>query len=121
MHESRTDQFSHDMFAIRYDFEYRIYATRDEFVMRVARAPLPVRVIFTDAGVLPHNMGGWQFNIMVERGMAPMDAIISHSPLSQQVFSISITKAKTVIKLYSIWRLYIVADLFIPQLRVLAN
>ncbi len=31
----------------------------------------------TDAGVLPHNMGGWQFQIMVERGMTPMDAIKS--------------------------------------------
>ena len=29
----------------------------------------------TDAAVLPHDMGGWQFAIMVERGMAPMDAI----------------------------------------------
>jgi len=31
----------------------------------------------TDAAVLPHDMGGWQFGIMVERGMAPMDAIKS--------------------------------------------
>lgn len=31
----------------------------------------------TDAGVLPHDMGAWQFNIMVERGMKPMDAIKS--------------------------------------------
>ena len=31
----------------------------------------------TDAGVLPHHMGGWQFDIMVERGMQPMDAIRS--------------------------------------------
>jgi len=31
----------------------------------------------TDAGVLPHDMGGWQFGIMVERGMAPMDAMRS--------------------------------------------
>jgi imidazolonepropionase-like amidohydrolase len=31
----------------------------------------------TDAGVLPHDMGGWQFAIMVERGMTPMDAIKS--------------------------------------------
>jgi hypothetical protein len=29
----------------------------------------------TDAAVLPHDMGGWQFAIMVERGMTPMDAI----------------------------------------------
>ncbi len=31
----------------------------------------------TDGGVLPHHMGGWQFDIMVERGMTPMDAIRS--------------------------------------------
>ena len=31
----------------------------------------------TDAGVLPHDMGGWQFDIMVERGMTPMQAIKS--------------------------------------------
>jgi imidazolonepropionase-like amidohydrolase len=31
----------------------------------------------TDAGVLPHDMGGWQFAIMVERGMTPMDAMRS--------------------------------------------
>ena len=31
----------------------------------------------TDGGVLPHDMGGWQFAIMVERGMTPMDAIKS--------------------------------------------
>ncbi len=31
----------------------------------------------TDAAVHPHDMGGWQFDIMVELGMAPMDAIKS--------------------------------------------
>jgi imidazolonepropionase-like amidohydrolase len=31
----------------------------------------------TDAGVLPHDMGSWQFEIMVERGMTPMQAIKS--------------------------------------------
>ncbi len=31
----------------------------------------------TDAAVLPHDMGGWQFGIMVERGMTPMDAMRS--------------------------------------------
>ncbi len=31
----------------------------------------------TDAAVLPHDMGGWQFRIMVERGMTPMDALRS--------------------------------------------
>ncbi|NCZ63920.1 MAG: amidohydrolase family protein, partial [Cellvibrionales bacterium] len=29
------------------------------------------------AGVLPHNMGAWQFATMVARGMTPMDAIRS--------------------------------------------
>ena len=31
----------------------------------------------TDAGVLPHNMGAWQFATMVARGMTPMEAIKS--------------------------------------------
>ena len=31
----------------------------------------------TDAGVLPHHMGGWQFTTMIDRGMRPMDAIRS--------------------------------------------
>lgn len=31
----------------------------------------------TDGAVLPHDMGGWQFGIMVERGMDPMDAMRS--------------------------------------------
>ena len=31
----------------------------------------------TDAGVLPHDMGGWQFSVMVARGMTPMNAIKS--------------------------------------------
>jgi len=31
----------------------------------------------TDASIHPHDMGAWQFKIMVERGMAPMDAIKS--------------------------------------------
>ena len=37
-----------------------------------------IRIVYgTDGAVLPHHMGGWQFGIMVERGMAPMDAIKS--------------------------------------------
>jgi imidazolonepropionase-like amidohydrolase len=35
----------------------------------------------TDGGVLPHHMGAWQFDIMVERGMTPMDAIKSATSL----------------------------------------
>ena len=38
----------------------------------------------TDGGVLPHDMGGWQFGIMVERGMAPMDAIRSATSLAAE-------------------------------------
>jgi len=39
---------------------------------------LGVPIIYgTDGGVLPHDMGGWQFGIMVERGMSPIDAIKS--------------------------------------------
>jgi imidazolonepropionase-like amidohydrolase len=37
-----------------------------------------IRITYgTDGAVLPHHMGGWQFGIMVERGMTPMDAIKS--------------------------------------------
>ena len=49
----------------------------------------------TDAAVLPHDMGGWQFAIMIERGMRPMDAIRSatsvaaeHMGLSQDIGAI---------------------------------
>ena len=38
----------------------------------------------TDAGVLPHDMGGWQFDIMVERGMAPMQAIKSATSVAAE-------------------------------------
>lgn len=51
----------------------------------------------TDAGVLPHDMGGWQFDIMVERGMQPMDAIRSatswpaeHMDLSADVGAVEV-------------------------------
>ena len=36
----------------------------------------------TDAGVLPHDMGGWQFEIMVEHGMTPMQAIKSATSIA---------------------------------------
>ena len=49
----------------------------------------------TDAAVLPHDMGGWQFAIMIERGMSPMEAIRSatsvaaeHMGLSQDIGAI---------------------------------
>ena len=51
----------------------------------------------TDAGVLPHDMGGWQFEIMVERGMTPMQAIKSattvaakHMDLEDQIGAIRV-------------------------------
>ncbi|MDH4126141.1 MAG: amidohydrolase family protein, partial [Gammaproteobacteria bacterium] len=36
----------------------------------------------TDAAVHPHDMSGWQFATMVERGMQPMDAIKSATSLA---------------------------------------
>jgi imidazolonepropionase-like amidohydrolase len=38
----------------------------------------------TDAGVLPHDMGGLQFQIMVERGMTPMQAIKSATSVAAE-------------------------------------
>ena len=38
----------------------------------------------TDAAVLPHDMGGWQFATMIERGMAPMDAIRSATSVAAE-------------------------------------
>ena len=38
----------------------------------------------TDAGVLPHDMGAWQFEIMVERGMTPMQAIKSATSVAAE-------------------------------------
>lgn len=38
----------------------------------------------TDAGVLPHDMGGWQFEIMVKRGMTPMQAIKSATSVAAE-------------------------------------
>ena len=43
----------------------------------------------TDAAVLPHDMGGWQFAIMVERGMAPMDAIRSATSVAAKHMEMS--------------------------------
>ena len=42
----------------------------------------------TDAGVLPHDMGGWQFEIMVERGMTPMQAIKSATSVAAKHMSL---------------------------------
>ncbi len=38
----------------------------------------------TDAGVLPHDMGGWQFEIMVELGMRPIEAIRSATSVAAE-------------------------------------
>jgi imidazolonepropionase-like amidohydrolase len=43
----------------------------------------------TDAAVLPHHMGGWQFAIMIERGMRPMDAIRSATSVAAHHMGLS--------------------------------
>ena len=43
----------------------------------------------TDAAVLPHDMGGWQFATMVERGMRPMDAIWSATSVAAEHMGLS--------------------------------
>ena len=67
------------------------------FIQRNANTTEAQRVVFekavaagatllygTDAGVLPHNMGGWQFDVMVARGMTPMQAIKSATSVAAQ-------------------------------------
>ena len=43
----------------------------------------------TDAAVLPHDMGGWQFATMVGRGMRPMDAIWSATSVAAEHMGLS--------------------------------
>ena len=43
----------------------------------------------TDAAVLPHDMGGWQFATMVERGMHPVDAIRSATSVAAEHMGLS--------------------------------
>ena len=43
----------------------------------------------TDAAVLPHDMGGWQFATMIERGMRPMDAIRSATSVAAEHMELS--------------------------------
>ena len=51
---------------------------------------LGVRIVYgTDGAVLPHDMGGWQFGIMVERGMAPMDALKSATSVAAEHMDMS--------------------------------
>ena len=60
-------------------FIQRNYATTEaqRAVFEKAVAAGAALLYGTDAGVLPDDMGGWQFEIMVERGMTPMQAIKS--------------------------------------------
>ena len=43
----------------------------------------------TDAAVLPHDMGGWQFATMIEHGMTPMDAIRSATSVAAEHMGLS--------------------------------
>ena len=43
----------------------------------------------TDAAVLPHTMGGWQFATMIEHGMTPMEAIRSATSVAADHLRIS--------------------------------
>jgi imidazolonepropionase-like amidohydrolase len=52
-----------------------------EVFEKAYRAGVPL-LYGTDAGVLPHEMGAWQFDIMVERGMTPMAAIKSATSIA---------------------------------------
>jgi len=61
----------------------------------------------TDAAVLPHHMGGWQFAIMVERGMTPMDAIQSatsvaaaHMGLGSEVGAVEAGRAADIVAVH---------------------
>lgn len=57
-------------------------AQREVFSKAYARG---VTLLYgTDAAVLPHDMGGWQFQIMVELGMTPMDAIKSATSVAAE-------------------------------------
>jgi imidazolonepropionase-like amidohydrolase len=69
----------------------------EEFIQRNFDTTEAQRVVFekavatgatllygTDAGVLPHDMGGWQFDIMVERGMTPIQAIKSATSVAAE-------------------------------------
>jgi len=61
----------------------------------------------TDAAVLPHHMGGWQFAIMIERGMTPMDAIQSatsvaaaHMGLGSEVGAVEAGRAADIVAVH---------------------
>jgi imidazolonepropionase-like amidohydrolase len=44
----------------------------------------------TDAGVLPHDLGGWQFATMVEHGMTPMEAIKSATSVAARYMGLAV-------------------------------
>jgi imidazolonepropionase-like amidohydrolase len=49
-----------------------------------------VTILFgTDLGVLPHDMGSHQFEVMVERGMSPMQAIMSATSVAADHMGVS--------------------------------
>lgn len=95
--------FSMDVYNGTYtDTIGRVQGYPDVFLQRNIDTTEAQRVVFekayekgvtllygTDAAVLPHNMGGWQFAIMVERGMRPMDAIRSATSVAAEHMELS--------------------------------
>ena len=58
--------------------------------MPISRLQKGITLLYgTDAAVLPHHMGGWQFATMVERGMRPMDAIRSATSVAAEHMGLS--------------------------------
>ena len=58
-------------------------------VFRKAYAAGVTLLYGTDAAVLPHTMGGWQFATMIEHGMTPMEAIRSATSVAADHLRIS--------------------------------
>ena len=56
----------------------------DEAIQGKAVAAGATILYGSDAGVLPHGVGAWQFMIMVERGLTPMQAIKSATSVAAQ-------------------------------------
>ncbi len=48
----------------------------------------------TDAAVLPHTMGGWQFATMIEHGMTPMEAIRSATSVAAAHLRLELTSVQ---------------------------
>ena len=95
--------FSMDVYNGTYtDTIGREHGYPDVFLQRNTETTEAQRVVFekayqigvtllygTDAAVLPHDMGGWQFATMVERGMRPMDAIRSATSVAAEHMELS--------------------------------